>query len=443
MPETIKAEATKDFFISMLTRDILLQDCILDLIDNSIDGANRSIIAKKPESETPQDDDTQSRYRGFEITLIFSKSSFSIKDNCGGISIDLAKSKVFYFGRPAGLKKELDGSIGLYGIGMKRAIFKLGTHATIKSSTEDEAFTVDINVPAWAAKKPWTLELERNPKGKKTGTSIEITTLTEPTSAEFNDPVFIASVKTTISRDYSFFLQKGMKITVNGAIIKPYPFALMTSSEIEPIHTTLTENGVKITIAAGLASVPKEDADPDSPVSSVDYFGWFVVCNDRIVLAADKTNKTVWGDDGFAVWHPQYNGFMGIVEFESDDAGLLPWSTTKRDVDRSSPIYKKAVAVMKNATREYIAYSGARKQSIKEARTAESNATPKSIRSLSNRATMKLPKVAATSAFTTVSYQVKKADLKRAASALGSPLLPATKVGQKTFEYYMNNEVEA
>ena len=34
---TAQAEPSKDFFISMLTRDIRLIDCILDLIDNSID----------------------------------------------------------------------------------------------------------------------------------------------------------------------------------------------------------------------------------------------------------------------------------------------------------------------------------------------------------------------------------------------------------------------
>lgn len=30
---------TKAFFVRMITRDISLEDCILDLIDNSVDGA--------------------------------------------------------------------------------------------------------------------------------------------------------------------------------------------------------------------------------------------------------------------------------------------------------------------------------------------------------------------------------------------------------------------
>ena len=38
----IHADPTKDFFVKMITRDIDLQDCIFDLLDNAIDGARRS-----------------------------------------------------------------------------------------------------------------------------------------------------------------------------------------------------------------------------------------------------------------------------------------------------------------------------------------------------------------------------------------------------------------
>ena len=36
------ANPTKEFFVRMLTRDITVDDCILDLIDNSVDGAWRT-----------------------------------------------------------------------------------------------------------------------------------------------------------------------------------------------------------------------------------------------------------------------------------------------------------------------------------------------------------------------------------------------------------------
>lgn len=37
----IEGNPTKKFFIEMITRDISIEDAIVDLLDNSIDGANR------------------------------------------------------------------------------------------------------------------------------------------------------------------------------------------------------------------------------------------------------------------------------------------------------------------------------------------------------------------------------------------------------------------
>ena len=41
MGSKVNANPTKEFFISMLTRDIDIRAAILELIDNSIDGAKR------------------------------------------------------------------------------------------------------------------------------------------------------------------------------------------------------------------------------------------------------------------------------------------------------------------------------------------------------------------------------------------------------------------
>lgn len=38
---TINANPTKEFFVNMLVRDIQLKQAVIELIDNSIDGAKR------------------------------------------------------------------------------------------------------------------------------------------------------------------------------------------------------------------------------------------------------------------------------------------------------------------------------------------------------------------------------------------------------------------
>lgn len=39
MENVVKASPTKEFFVNMLVRDLMLKQAIIELIDNSIDGA--------------------------------------------------------------------------------------------------------------------------------------------------------------------------------------------------------------------------------------------------------------------------------------------------------------------------------------------------------------------------------------------------------------------
>ena len=77
---TIDGNPTKKFFIEMITRDISIEDAIIDLLDNSIDGANNI---------NPND------YSGLEIELSVNSNEFSIRDNCGGFSLETAQKYAF------------------------------------------------------------------------------------------------------------------------------------------------------------------------------------------------------------------------------------------------------------------------------------------------------------------------------------------------------------
>ena len=119
-PTTDLAEAspTKQFFVSMLTRDISLADAILDLVDNCLDGALR--LANGDEVD----------YAQHFVKIELAADHFSIEDNCGGIPRDVAKNYAFKMGRePDDQRDAKSETIGMYGVGMKRAIFKMGREA--------------------------------------------------------------------------------------------------------------------------------------------------------------------------------------------------------------------------------------------------------------------------------------------------------------------------
>ena len=107
----VDASPTKGFFIYMLTRDIDVRPAIVELIDNSIDGAKK--IRKNKE------------YKGLFIKINMSQDRFIIEDNCGGIDIETAQKYAFQFGRSSDRESDSSGYFtGIFGIGMNRALFK-------------------------------------------------------------------------------------------------------------------------------------------------------------------------------------------------------------------------------------------------------------------------------------------------------------------------------
>ncbi len=344
--EKIGAFPAKRFFVDMLTRDIELQDAILDLLDNCLDGALRSV------SESPANQNKEKIYEGFEAKINFDNNNFTTEDNCGGISGKLATEHAFRLGRPNDREGEKIPTIGIYGIGMKRAIFKMGTASEVLSKTKDEQFKVVIT-PEWISDDDkWELELERtNVDLSHPGVKISVSELREDVSNMFTpDRGFEERLIIAIANHYSLIINKGFKVYVNNEEVKPNLTTLMIDENafsegnngITPYFYKGESKGVSIKIAVGFYRDLVTDDEERSILSgktTTEKAGWTVICNDRVVLHADKTRLTGWGEAGVPQYHTQFIGIAGVVIFTSDDAEKLPITTTKRGVDGNSDIY--------------------------------------------------------------------------------------------------------
>ena len=441
--ESRKADTTptKEFFIRMITRDITLQDCILDLLDNCIDGANRKV----DENKTVQD--KTSKYTGKWAKIQIGKELFSIEDNCGGITLDDAVDYAFHFGRRSDAPDGPEGAIGLYGIGMKRAIFKMGRSILVDTSTEYEAFKVPIDVDDWLSRPTdWELDIDESDIKSEAGTKLVVENLYEPISNDFEDATFVNKLRKSIARDYSFIIQNGFKIEVNGDVVSHYNFALKHGEEFKAISYQYEDDveEVTVSISAGMAGPPPTDVEQEFKVEKTEYYGWFVLCNDRIVLSADKSNWTIWGIDDFPNWHPQYNGFMGIVSFHSKNPQLLPWTTTKRGIDTQSALYRRAIVKMRDATRPYIDYTNQRKDNQEEAEKKETNTPFLSLIELPKNEEMQVPRYTASVEkvkMRSISYRKPDSKIKEVAETLGNKHMSLKDVGINTFNYFYDNEV--
>jgi hypothetical protein len=342
--EVIDASPAKAFFVWMITRDIELQDAILDLLDNCIDGIRRTGAKSgaKP-------------YAGRYAYITFDEKHFSIEDNCGGIPIKDAREYAFRMGRPVGAGTPKKGTIGVYGIGMKRAIFKMGQNCLVHSHTNGATFEVEINKEWLNDDHNWELEDKTAvPKLKDYGTQITVTELRPSikdqfsSGSHFEKEVFPKAVQSA----YSFLIAKGFEVKVNGEPIKPDLPSLLwetpgpekrAGSKIRPYVYEASLDGVSVFLAVGfwrpLATASEEENLFERRYAS-DRAGWTVVCNDRVVLSCDQTHATGWGRAGVPKYHTQFIAIAGYVEFYSDKhPEHLPMTTTKRGVDVSSKIY--------------------------------------------------------------------------------------------------------
>lgn len=353
--KTIWGGPTKRFFVSMLPRDIALKDAILDLVDNSIDGATRQIPRaqlRKPNA-----------YLGYQASLTINGKSFDISDNCGGIPKDRI-ADAFLLGRPK-LDKKVP-TIGMYGIGLKRAIFKIGEEAMVESYASDGAFSVAYDRD-WLSpeNETWDLPVEPIQNKKAKGVTVVIPSLRKEIAREFENPAFLNDLKLSLAAHFGYLMQKGFSIRVNGETLHPHTLKLYTSEfarkdAVRPYDFESEDEGVHVRVTVGfyrpLARIEDVDEAAERSDESEDA-GISVICNDRLVLINDKTRKTGWGDGGVPAYHPQFRGIAGFIMFSTDRPEKLPISTTKRDLDVGEEIYLHARQYCMEGLRECVNFT--------------------------------------------------------------------------------------
>lgn len=354
--EAAVAIPTKQFFVSMLTRDITLADAILDLLDNCLDGALR--LANGAEVN----------YSLHFVKIRLSSDGFEIEDNCGGIPRDVAKNYAFKMGREPDDKRDNETeTIGMYGVGMKRAIFKMGRSAKVKTRHLGDSFEVPITSD-WLDDKGWDplpiLDLTGDAGLSEPGTKVSVTSLYSGVARHFTNEGFLNELRASIAEHFTLFLQRGLKVEVNGTVVDPVHVELLVSTDKDgpaPFVFQKMIDDVLVSIAVGLNTGRGLASDEDDGLDferdrSTGTAGWTVFCNDRAVIVGDKSRLTGWGD-GIPLYHYQFSILTGIVEFRSKHAEKLPVTTTKRALDTSSDIWLQALVKMKEGMRIWISYT--------------------------------------------------------------------------------------
>jgi Histidine kinase-, DNA gyrase B-, and HSP90-like ATPase len=443
----VDARPEKRFFVDMLTRDIELAPAIIDLVDNSIDGAKRA---------RPEEGDQ--RFEGLSVKLCLEAEKFEILDTCGGFSREHAATYAFKFGRHPD-QADTPGEVGQFGVGMKRAIFKIGRAFTVSSKTNGDSWKVGVDVDQWLEDPDdWTFPIaDANGDGADSpGTLVRCTKLLPSSTSRLGQGAFVSRVLREIAMRHALALQQGLVIEVNGKPLEPRPPSLLVSDGLEPISYTETlkdEKGqeVQMAIAAGLASADEndEETDTDDPdlFTGLDAAGWYVFCNGRALLFADRNRLTGWGEE-VPRFHPQFRRFRGYVHLTGSSAAM-PWNTAKTDIDEDSEIWEQTRKHIVDALRKSITVMNRLKREVQQRPpddrplvAAVKKSKPAALESLSERRAYVLPATPPkiVSDATRISYSVPSDVYRQASDAMQTDR--ASELGQRTFAYWMRREVD-
>ena len=329
--DVVDATPSKRLYLSIIA-DYDLNKGICELIDNALD----IWIKNKKSSQL-----------SIEITLDTTQQTITIKDNAGGISKE-SLSNVVGPGHTSNAEK--DETIGIFGVGTKRAVVALAQDIKIKTRKRFErSYQVEFDDNWLLSSEDWQLPVYEVTEIDPSSTIIELTRLR----------IRLDNTKCDTFRDhlgatYSRFLcNNNLKIRLNGSEITPISFEKWAyPPDFEPrrysgVVQTNTGEQVKIQAIAGLTT----ESNP-----SGGEWGVYVYCNERLIAAGLKTFEVGFASGLAGKPHPDIS-LMRVLLFINGSAKLMPWNSSKSDINPSNEVFLAIQNWLVHVVKDYASLS--------------------------------------------------------------------------------------
>jgi len=310
--DTLDATPSKRLFLSIIA-DYDLNKSICELIDNGLDvwvrnGRTKEIIIK--------------------IILDKQQQTITVEDDAGGLD----KSELRYIVGPGQTGTDpTDQTIGIFGVGTKRAVVALAQDIRIKTRFSNQnTYQVDFD-DKWLGNEDWKLPYYEIDAISKGTTIVELQKL----RLQISDHL-ISQLKDHLKATYAKFLKlKKVTIYVNREKLSPIFFENWAYPPGYPPRkytgTLKTEEGytIKVEITAGLS---KES----SPATG--EYGVYFYCNDRLITRAMKTFEVGFTKGIAGLPHPKVSLTKVIVSLNGD-ARAMPWNSSKSDISIKHEVF--------------------------------------------------------------------------------------------------------
>jgi hypothetical protein len=328
--ERLDATPSKRLYLSIIA-DYDLNRSICELVDNGLDVWVRN---KKAGNIT------------ITITLDKSQQTISVEDDAGG----LPKSELRYIVGPGQTGTDpSDETIGIFGVGTKRAVVALAQDIKIRTRYHKQGtYQVDFD-DRWIENDDWELPVYEVDNIAEGSTIVELQRL----RIQITDEA-IAQLKDHLSTTYAKFLSNNsITLEVNEEKISPKFFENWAyPPDFEPRkYTTVlkTEDNFEVRVEA-YAGLTCES----SPAGG--EYGVYFYCNDRLVARALKTFD-VGFTKGFAgLPHPKVS-LTRILIFLNGDARCMPWNSSKSDINTKHIVFLAIQGWLMQVVKDYASLS--------------------------------------------------------------------------------------
>ncbi len=309
---TIEAVPSKRLFLSIIS-DYDLNKSICELIDNTIDvWFKYGKIGKL----------------NLEIILNKDQQVIMVIDNAGGVhSTELIN--IIAPGKTG--NNENDETIGIFGVGTKRAVVALAQDVRIITRHQKDK-TYEINFDeSWLENEDWNLpyyEVDQIPEGT---TNIELKKLRYVITEEAE-----TRLKKYLSATYANFIDNfGISISVNQEKLSSIRFEKWAFPPgFEPrryIGTIFASKGEKIKVEV-LAGLSQESAP------AAGEYGVYFYCNDRLIVKSLKNYYVGFSNGAAGIPHFNISLTRVIVNLKGK-AKLMPWNSSKSGINFNNEIF--------------------------------------------------------------------------------------------------------
>ncbi len=290
-----------------IINDYGLETGLCELIDNAID-LSREVGSQKNVA--------------IDIELDWQRQLIAVHDNAGGVREEDLRLLV----APGASSNQPDReTIGIFGVGSKRAVVALAETIAIKTRYLDrESYQIDIT-KEWLESPDWHIPHSRIPDLPKGVTQIELSALRKNLTEEDE-----AILSDRFGATYASFIGRACSITINRKPLKGISFnswAYPKSFLPRQVFLEVPFDGyapLRVEITAGLI----RDRDP-----AKENYGVYIYCNDRLVCRDLKTRDVGYfvGSEA-GVPHPDASLCRAIVRINGP-ARLMPWNSSKSGIN--------------------------------------------------------------------------------------------------------------